>query len=629
MNHYPIHLTGQMPDQWREAFSELSGDLGLTLSEKGAEVLCEKGGCLAVTSDGASARVTWAEPAQFYRALSLLPRPLAACDIRQTPRFKTVGVMFDCSRNAVLKPETVRFFLQKMSLMGLNFAMLYTEDTYTLPEQPYFGYKRGRYTCDELKSLDDYAHMLGVELCPCIQTLGHLKRVLHWPALADLGDNADVLLADLDETYDFIDQMIRAASAPFRSRRIHIGMDEAYGVGLGRHLDRFGYEDPRSIIGRHLRRVLDITDKYGLEPMMWSDMYFHLDGGGRTGGGYGGSDMPSDKAVAAVDPRVTLVYWDYYHAKEEEYARVLKKHSVFPVPTVFAGGIWTWAGPAPAYQLTVPNTVAALSACMKAGVDMVFATCWGDNGAETNLLTALPGMQLYGEMTYTGAYDPAALAARFQRCCGADIQAFLDLSRLNALPDMPVDPGDPVDLAKIMLYQDPLAELFEADTAGLDLAGHYGGLVPVYARYAQENPSYRLLFDFYGALAHALSLKCAWHQGAAEAVRRSDRDRAAALAEGLPAAIDAVETLRAVWRRLWESTNRPNGFEVIDLRLGGVAARLATAEERMRAFANGVSNDIPELSEPSLPFLRRPDGALHGLNIMNEIVSPSTYDWTW
>ena len=625
-----IHLTGQMPDLWREALEALSPDLGYTPAERGVEILCAKGDGLTVESDGQTVQITWAEPVQLYRALSLLPCPLAPCSIRETPKFKTAGVMFDCSRNAVLQPETVRFFLRKMALMGLNLAMLYTEDTYTVPEQPYFGYKRGRYTFDDLKALDDYGHMLGIELCPCIQTLGHLKRALHWPTMAHLQDNADVLLADLDETYELIDQMVRAASAPFRSRRIHIGMDEAYGMGLGQHLDRFGYEDPRSIIGRHLRRVLDITDKYGLAPMMWSDMYFHLDGGSRAGGGYAGDSMPSSQAVAAVDPRVTLVYWDYYHAKEEDYARVMQKHAAFPVPTAFAGGIWVWAGLAPAYPLTIPNTVAGLTAAGKAGVDTVIATCWGDNGAETNLLTALPGMQLYGEMAYTGVYDEAALAERFRRCCGADIRAFLDLSLLNAPRDMPVDPGDPVNMCKVMLYQDPLVELFEADMAGLgSQSERFAALAPLYARYARENPEYRLLFDFYAALAHALSLKCAWHEGAAEAVRRKDRERAAALAEGLPAAMDAVQALRAVWRRLWESTNRPQGFEVIDLRLGGVAARLATAEEKMRAFADGVVNDIPELAEPSLPFLRRPDGSLRFLNIMSEIVSPSTYDWTW
>ena len=624
---YELNFTGQMPEHWQDALAALGADLAILAADRGPTVSCSLGSELAVCCDGTGVRITWAEPVQFYRALSLIPLPLSPCDIHEKPRFTTCGVMLDCSRNGVLKPETVRFFLRKMALMGLNLGMLYTEDTYEVPEQPFFGYKRGRYTHDELKALDDYAALFGIELCPCIQTLGHLKRALHWPALSRLRDNDEVLLADLDETYSFIEQMIRAASAPFRSKRIHIGMDEAYGFALGEHLVRFGYEDPRSVIGRHLRRVLDITDKYGLQPMMWSDMYFHLDGGGRAGGGYEGGDMPSKESVAAVDRRVTLVYWDYYHVREDEYAGVLKKHAAFPVPTAFAGGLWTWAGLAPAYPLALDSSVAGLSACIKTGVRTVLATAWGDNGAETNLLTALPGMQLYGEMNYTGAWDPRSLAERFRRCCGGDIQAFYDLSLLNAAPGMRSRPGDPVNVCKFMLYQDPLAELFEADTAGLHLADHFASLVPLYARHAGENPAYRLLFDHYTALAHALSLKCAWHESAAETVRQGDREKAAALADSIPAALEAMGALRSVWRRLWESTNRPNGFEVIEARLGGVAARLSTAQEKMQAFAAGDTDDIPELAEPSLVSRRRSDGTYRFTNAMSEIVSAGTYDW--
>lgn len=619
---YKLHITGQAPEHWREALAELAQELDLVPAEDGIEVRCRKGAALAVACDGASVDLTWAEPIQFYRALSLIPLPLTPCEIRQTPRFASVGVMFDCSRNAVLKPDAVRSFIRRMALMGLNLGMLYTEDTYEIPEQPFFGYKRGRYTYEELKGLDDYAALFGVELCPCIQVLGHLKRVLHWPAFQHLRENNEVLLADLDETYVLIEQMVRAATAPFRSRRIHIGMDEAYGVGLGAHLERFGYEDPRAVIGRHLTRVLDITDKFGLKPMMWSDMYFHLDGGGYHSGG-----MPSEKAIAAVDRRVSLVYWDYYHAKKEEYAQALKKHAAFGVPTVFAGGLWTWPGPAPVYPLAIENTVAGLAACMEADVDTVLATAWGDNGGECNMLAALLGMQLYGEMTYTGVYDPQALSVRFRRCCGADAQAFLDLSRMNYTPEMKNHPADPVNACKFMLYQDPLVELFEADMEPFCLSEHYSSLAPLYARYAEENPEYGLLFEHYAAMAHVLALKCAWHENAAKAVRAGDREKAAALAADLPATIEAVEVLRRIWRTLWESTNKPNGFEVIEVRLGGVIARLDTAQEKMADFAAGVTDDIPELADPSLVCKRRPDNSIGCTNTMDEIATACTIDW--
>ena len=617
-----LHILGTPPEHWEEALSELREDLGIELGKAGIDVTCVPGDELAVESDGKSVTLTWAAPIQFYRAVSLIPLPLTACSIREKARFQSSGIMFDCSRNAVLKPQALRFFFRKMALMGLNLGMMYTEDTYEVPGQPFFGYKRGRYTYDELKALDDYASLFGIELCPCIQTLGHLKRILHWPAYHHLRDNDEVLLADLDETYELLDQMIRAATAPYRSKRIHLGMDEAYGVGLGAHLARYGYEDPHSVIGRHLSRVLGICDKYGLHAMMWSDMYFHLDGRN-----YHSPGLPSEKAKAAVDPRITLMYWDYYQPKEEAYADALYKHAQFPAPTVFAGGIWTWIGPAPDYPTTLQNTVSGLTACAKANIPLALATAWGDNGGECNLTAALLGLQLYGELTFRPDYDEDELARRFRRCCHADAQAFLDLSLLNYMPGMKDNPSDPVNACKFMLYQDPLIQLFEADTAGYAMAEHFGSLVTRYARYALENPDYALLFDFYTALANALALKCVWHEQAGDAVRSRNREQAAALADGIPATVEALDTLRVVWRRLWESTNKPNGFEIIEVRMGGIAARMATAGEKMRAFALGQVDTIPELEEQALITKRRPNGSIVCTNTMDEIATPGRIDY--
>lgn len=617
-----LHILGTPPEHWEEALSELREDLGIELGKAGIDVTCVPGDELAVESDGKSVTLTWAAPIQFYRAVSLIPLPLTACSIREKARFQSSGIMFDCSRNAVLKPQALRFFFRKMALMGLNLGMMYTEDTYEVPGQPFFGYKRGRYTYDELKALDDYASLFGIELCPCIQTLGHLKRILHWPAYHHLRDNDEVLLADLDETYELLDQMIHAATAPYRSKRIHLGMDEAYGVGLGAHLARYGYEDPHSVIGRHLSRVLGICDKYGLHAMMWSDMYFHLDGRN-----YHSPGLPSEKAKAAVDPRITLMYWDYYQPKEEAYADALYKHTQFPAPTVFAGGIWTWIGPAPDYPTTLQNTVSGLTACAKANIPLALATAWGDNGGECNLTAALLGLQLYGELTFRPDYDEDELARRFRRCCHADAQAFLDLSLLNYMPGMKDNPSDPVNACKFMLYQDPLIQLFEADTAGYAMAEHFGSLVTRYARYALENPDYALLFDFYTALANALALKCVWHEQAGDAVRSRNREQAAALADGIPATVEALDTLRVVWRRLWESTNKPNGFEIIEVRMGGIAARMATAGEKMRAFALGQVDTIPELEEQALITKRRPNGSIICTNTMDEIATPGRIDY--
>ena len=64
-----------------------------------------------------------------------------------------LGYMLDCSRNAVAKPEMVKDLISFLILAGYNYLELYTEDTYALPDEPYFGYRRGRYTVEELEEI--------------------------------------------------------------------------------------------------------------------------------------------------------------------------------------------------------------------------------------------------------------------------------------------------------------------------------------------------------------------------------------------------------------------------------------------------------------------------------------------
>ena len=53
--------------------------------------------------------------------------------------FDRFGIMLDCSRNGVLKLQSVKQYIDIMSRLGNNCLMLYTEDTYEIEGQPYFG----------------------------------------------------------------------------------------------------------------------------------------------------------------------------------------------------------------------------------------------------------------------------------------------------------------------------------------------------------------------------------------------------------------------------------------------------------------------------------------------------------
>jgi len=108
--------------------------------------------------------IRYAERIHFSRGLGILVESLRtglALPVREQPQFATNGLMIDVSQgNAVPRRETVERILRRMALMGLNLIMLYAEDSYTVPEEPEFGWMRARYTQDEMRAIDGYAARL-------------------------------------------------------------------------------------------------------------------------------------------------------------------------------------------------------------------------------------------------------------------------------------------------------------------------------------------------------------------------------------------------------------------------------------------------------------------------------------
>ena len=90
--------------------------------------------------------------------------------------FQTLGVMIDMSRNAVMNINGLKQFLRLLKKMGYNCVMLYTEDTYEVDGEPYFGYMRGRYTKSEMKELDFFAASLGIKVSTSIFFLSTTRR---------------------------------------------------------------------------------------------------------------------------------------------------------------------------------------------------------------------------------------------------------------------------------------------------------------------------------------------------------------------------------------------------------------------------------------------------------------------
>ena len=110
---------------------------------------------------------------------------------------ENIGLMLDCSRGAVPTVDTLKELIDLLSAMGYNRLELYTEDTYEIEGRPFFGYMRGRYSGEEIRTVDAYAKGKGIELVPCIQVLAHLEHIFRWDEFVPMRDCNDILLVDI------------------------------------------------------------------------------------------------------------------------------------------------------------------------------------------------------------------------------------------------------------------------------------------------------------------------------------------------------------------------------------------------------------------------------------------------
>ena len=535
--------------------------------------------------------------------------------------FKTCGVMIDCSRNAVLKPETFKDILRIMSRMGLNTAMLYTEDTYEIDGYPYFGYMRGAYTKAELKDMDAYASSVSIELIPCIQTLGHLAMALRWPYADNIKDCPDILLVNEPETYKFIDAMLKSCRECFSTNKIHIGMDEAHNVGLGNYLAKHGYQNRFDILSSHLSKITEIAAKYRFKPMMWDDMFFRL--ASKTGK-YHDMDAIIPKDLPEKIPQnVSLVYWDYSHEDIETYLTLIKKHREMGREVIFAGSIRACYSIGIDYNKTFYASVPALKACRETGIKDVFATIWGDDGAEVNIYTTLLGMQLYAEYARNDEVSDEHLRERFKKCTGYDMDTFLLLD-IEGFPRKwsHNEVTKQQAISKQVLYQDVMLGLFDKNFEGIDLKGHYRKKLEALNK-INVPTGLEKLFDYQKQLLIVLIQKCDMGLRITEAHKTHDMSALALLLKELETLYKDIVILHKKFRMLWLSTNKPFGLERVDLRFGGLLTRITVAMERLSDFTKGIINKIEELEVPRLMF--GGDAVQQGMSIITGYVYYNTY----
>jgi hypothetical protein len=548
-------------------------------------------GALRVTDSGGRITIEYGSPSAAARGIGCA---LAGQYGDFATSFEKMGIMLDCSRNAVMKVAHVKRWLGRLALMGYNVFMLYTEDTYELPGEPYFGYMRGGYSGREIREIDDYARQLGIEVVACIQTLGHMGQMLKWPHYRTIKDTTQVLLSGEEKTYDLIKKMIAFWSEHLGTRRIHVGMDEAHDLGRGRLMDLHGNQSVFDIFDRHLKRVEEICSSHGLKPMIWSDMYFRM--GNPTQDYYDRNTVIPDSVKAKVPQSVDLVYWDYCSTDEGFYTEWIQRHRELGHDPIMASGIWTWSRFWYDHFKTSAAVKPCVEACRKARLPQIFFTLWGDGNSYCEFDSAFAGIAYAADLCYGGNGSEDSLSPWLKAICSSDYSAILVGTGLQ----VPAPHNNQPISATTILWDDPLLGI--GWQGFLDACPDFWPQVLVKLRDLREkiapfrgNQS-EPDFDYLWRICDLMVRKLEFREALVLAYDLKDKDALRRLQEDqIPPLLDALAGLEQAFRRQWLRRNKPFGMETTQIRLGAGSTRYREAALRIQEYCQGQIETIEEL----------------------------------
>ena len=503
------------------------------------------------------------------------------------------GVMLDFSRNAVMKISELKKYCDLLKKFGYNAIYLYLEDTYEIEGEEHFGHLRGRYSKAELKEIDAYCKSINMTVIPCFQTLAHLDQIFKWPKYAEINDCDNILLCEEEKTYEFIEKMFKTFKECLSTNIAHIGMDEAFNLGLGKYLQKHGYTNRNEIMSKHLKRVLEIANKYGYECTIWSDMFFHPVSKGVLN--LKQVDFNKlDEIKPLIPENVTLCYWDYYNEPEVIYDTYIKMHKYLTDKVCFAGGLWRWQGFAPHNERSIKFTKSAMRACRKNGVSNVFFTSWGDGGSETSFYAILPALLCAVEF-YNGNENMPSIKAKFKELTGCDFNAFMKLDKLNTRKHK-YDTE-----CKYDIFNDPFIGLFDYCLDGAD--DYYKKLTKTLKSAGKHAGEYEYVFKSAIALADLLSVKSEIGIKTRKAYIEKDVETLKNIANVVyPKIFRKLEAFLTAFENQWFTENKPFGFDIQHLRIGGLKQRLVYCQKTLKRYIAGEIDVIPELEEPVLPF---------------------------
>jgi hypothetical protein len=342
-----------------------------------------------------------------------------AVDILDQPDFRDRGLMLDISRGKVPSRETLGELVELCGRLRLNVLMLYIEHSFAFRRHPEIGEGASPIDAETLLWLDAKAHDEGVELVPCLQSLGHMERVLSIERYAPLAesDRGWSLSPAVPETYRLLADLYAEFLPLFRSKRFNANCDEPYDLGCGRSVARATRRGRGVVFAEHVEKLRRLAARHDKRLMIWADFA-----------------LQNPEQIDLIDRDVVLLDWWYEAEFDAERIGRLRRDGfeVWACP-----GTSSWNCLFPRTENAERNVERWADAGRRHGATGLIDTDWGDYGHYNALGVSLQGYAWSAQQAWSGAVPARDFDRAFaRRVFGEDSPRIARLyRRLGAIHD--------------------------------------------------------------------------------------------------------------------------------------------------------------------------------------------------
>ena len=127
-------------------------------------------------------------------------------------------------------------------------------------------------------------------------------------------------------------------------------------------------------------------------------------------------------------------------------------------------------------------------------------------------------------------------------------------------------------------------------------------------RKLENNSEYGYIFKTLRTLCEVLAIKFDIGVRARSAYEAKDKNALVKIVSDLNDILGLLDNFYRTYREQWMWENKPFGFDIQDIRIGGLSFRIRHCMEKIEAYLEGKITTIEEFDEPLLDATEQLDG---------------------